>query len=501
MPRADEYSGGPAAVTESTSAFSQATGGNTDPFYFSTGTRKDVTVNGVVYKNAIDVGSTRPPAADGVGSISPATGLTITGDQRNAAKELEARLIGYTKEYIASRGGINDMGYFNDTPLTGQLNAAEYKSVTKSDGTIDTAKMWAILNQKQGGKLGPWTGGDTSGTDGGSGPKSGGYDANGNPVTGGQYDASGNFIGSGSLLANPEYAAIISALEGYGLNNLASVLERIRVENPNISGEGMLTLLRNDARYNKDYLIRFAGNEKLKAAGKPMLDEKTYLANEAAYDKIFTQYQLPQFVNRSKYADFIGSSIAPTEVASRVSLAYDRLIKSNPGSLDAFRRFFPQLSAGDIVGAMLDPKEQLPALQRKVAAAEIGGAAIEQGLNVSLAAQSVQNARYANLQSGTIGAEAIQQYGIDKETAQVGYEVIATELPTMEKLSSIYKSTLDQYTQKEAEQEQFIGLASAKRKKQQLIGVETAQFQSQSGASKGAFSTQYLNRQSSSGAY
>jgi hypothetical protein len=342
----------------------------------------------------------------------------------------------------------------------------------------------------------------------GSNPKvNGGFDAAGNPVANGEYDANGNYVGTGSkpasggLLANPEYAALVASLKSYGLDNIATVLEKIRVENPSISGEGMLTLLRNDSRYNKEYLTRFSGNQTLKNAGKPMLDEKTYLANETAYEKIFTSYGLTQFATRNKYAEFIGNSSSPVEIADKVSLGYNRVLKGNPGTLEAFNKFFPELSTSDVVAAMLDPKEQIPALQRKVAAAEIGGAAIEQGLNVSLAAQSIKNVRYANLQSGTIGSEAIQQYGIDKEAAQVGYERIATELPTMEKLSSIYGSTLEAYTQKEAEQEQFVGLASAKRKKQQLVAREAAQFQGQSGAARGAFSTQYLTRQSSSGAF
>jgi hypothetical protein len=87
---------------------------------------------------AIDVGSARPPAATEIGMVSPSSGLTITGTERNAAKEAEARAIGYTPEYIASRGGINAQGYFNDTPLSGQLSAAEQKQVRKPDGSTDT---------------------------------------------------------------------------------------------------------------------------------------------------------------------------------------------------------------------------------------------------------------------------------------------------------------------------------------------------------------------------
>lgn len=449
-------------------------------------------------------------------------GITIKNGQYVFDPSLAPERSGFQSVGVAKPGEYQMTPYYGDVTGAYRLTQEQYAAAGATGGVMNTGALAQAMQENEVRSL---IASGMSEKDAiekvsaqygiygikslsGSNPKvSGGFDAAGNPISGGQYDSNGNYVGSGSqgssgaLLANPEYAALISSLEAYGLKNIASVLEKIRVDNPSISGEGMLTLLRNDARYNKEYLVRFSGNEKLKTAGKPMLDEKTYLANEAAYEKIFTQYQLPQFVNRNKYADFIGGSIAPTEVASRVSLAYDRLLKANPGSLDAFRRFFPQLSTGDIVGAMLDPVEQLPALQRKVIAAEVGGAAIEQGLNASLAAQSIQSQKYANLQSGTVGAETLQQAGIEKDVAQAGYEKIATELPTMEKLSSIYGSTLEAYTQKEAEQSQLLGLASATRKKQQLLAREAAQFQGTAGTTKGSFSTQYLNRQSSTGAF
>jgi hypothetical protein len=190
------------AVEQPTDVSSMATGGNKDPFYFSTGKRKDVTINGVVYKNAIDVGSTKPPAAGGIGSVSPATGLTITGTERNKAKEAEALAMGMTKEYLAARGGINAQGYFNDTPISGQLTAAEQKQVRLPDGSTNTAEMARILQEKQikekiasgmseaeaiqsvSKQYGQY--GITSLSSGGLG---GGYDANGNKVTGGSFNA------------------------------------------------------------------------------------------------------------------------------------------------------------------------------------------------------------------------------------------------------------------------------------------------------------------------
>jgi len=77
-----------------------------------------------------------------------------TGNQidtsRSTAKEAEALSVpGITKEYIQSRGGINSQGYYNDVPAYQQLTANERKSVTLANGTINTAAMLAILNQKE----------------------------------------------------------------------------------------------------------------------------------------------------------------------------------------------------------------------------------------------------------------------------------------------------------------------------------------------------------------
>ena len=85
------------------------------------------------------------PTQRAVGEIAPESGLAVTGTERNFAKEGEARKIGYSAEYILSRGGINAQGYFNDTPLSGQLTAAEQKQVRLPNGNTDTAAMARIL--------------------------------------------------------------------------------------------------------------------------------------------------------------------------------------------------------------------------------------------------------------------------------------------------------------------------------------------------------------------
>lgn len=284
---------------------------------------------------------------------------------------------------------------------------------------------------------------------------------------------------------DPEYDALIAGLKVYNIDTLIPTMEKIRRDNPGITSDGMLTLLRNDTRYNKAYLERFAGNAALNKAGKPMLSEAEYLSNEAAYAKTFNSYDLGRFANTAQYTKLIANQTSPDEAASRVALGYDRLLKGNTNTLSTFRKFNPSITASDIIAVMLDDT-QLPILERKVVAAEIGGAAVTQGLNAELLAMSAQSKAYSNIKSDTIGVEAIQATGANEASAKAGYEVIAQELPTMEKLSSYYNASLEAYTQSEAEKEQFQGLASAKRKKEALLAREAATWSGSSGVTRNA---------------
>ena len=320
-------------------------------------------------------------------------------------------------------------------------------------------------------------------------------------------DASGKIITNNppvvpanNSLNNPVYAAMLAALNVYNISGLSDTLIAIRTAYPDITSDDMLSLLRYDKRYNAGYLQRFAGNAKLSAAGKPTLDEKTYLANEAAYAKIFKAYDVSRFANTGQYAELIGNEIAPTEVGTRVSMAYDRILNADSNVLTALRKFGSSLSTGDLIAAMLDPKNQLPELNKKITSAEIGGAALKQGLQAFEASTSIQSSRYSNLTEGTIGTTAAMQSGADAASANKDYQKIAGELPRMEFLSSISKG-LPQYGQVEAEQARIQGLASAQRKQEKLLEAEAARFSGSSGNAPGAFSTGYLKRSSSAGQF
>jgi hypothetical protein len=283
-----------------------------------------------------------------------------------------------------------------------------------------------------------------------------------------------------------KYAGLVALLTSYGIDKIADMVDKVITDFPEADGDEILNLLRYDQRYNKPYMERFSGNATRLKNKMPLLDEATYLQQEMGYSKTFKSYGLTNLDNSNQYAKLIGADVSIDEAASRVSLAYDRVLKADKSTLDSFRKFFPMLGNQDLVAAMLDPEEQLPALERKVQSAEIGGAALRQGLTSELADTTVKSAMYSNVKAGTVGAGTLETAGVAPATAVAKYQTIAAELPTMEKLSSIYGSTMEQYGQREAEQAELLGLASAKRKKESLTARERAQFEGSAGTAKGS---------------
>lgn len=260
-------------------------------------------------------------------------------------------------------------------------------------------------------------------------------------------------------------AALANTLKSYGLEGIATTIATIRKENPEISSDDLLTLLKTDPRYNTAYLNRFAGNAELMKKGLPTLSDRDYLKAEKEYEKIFKAYDTGSLANRAMYAKLIGNSMDAVDVTERLQIGYDRL-KADPFAEEAFRKFYPSLSKGDIVSAMLDPEEMLPALKRKATAAEIGGSALAQGLKTSQAS-----------------AESLAAFGINKAGAQTGYRYIAQALPRGQFLAEIAPEENVKYTQGLAEDITFRKNVEAEKKQAAIVGKELGRFGGESGTS------------------
>jgi len=181
-----------------------------------------------------------------------------------------------------------------------------------------------------------------------------------------------------------------------------------------------------------------------------------------------------QLQNTDAYKDTMGTQagfqtllandVSATELEDRVLTAQNRVKNANPEVAQALKAFYPDITNGDILAYTLDPSKGLDAIKRKVTAAEIGGAAIAQGLT-----------------AGVTRAEELAGYGVTKEQAQQGYETIAEIAPRGGQLADFYKES--PYTQQTAEQEVFnlAGSAAAAQKRKKLTALETAAFSGQAG--------------------
>jgi hypothetical protein len=259
------------------------------------------------------------------------------------------------------------------------------------------------------------------------------------------------------------YQTLKTEFEKYGLGSLVESVEAL-ILNGTPKSEATLKL-----RATPQYQLRFAGNTNRLAAGKNLYDESTYLALENDFQTSFEAYGQKSLLGNTResaqamFAEYIGSDKSPTEIKDRIRLAVDEV--SNRKDIRAeFQKFFPEITDSDLVSYFLKPKETLSTLNAKVRVAQIGSAASAQGLNASLTT-----------------ATDLEQLGLTEQQARTGYQRVATDLPTIEKLGDIDKTDISQTT---AENAYLKGLASEQRKIDKAAERERNRYAQSSGMNK-----------------
>jgi hypothetical protein len=384
---------------------------------------------------------------------------------RNAQAEAQAiKNLGLTKAEINARGGISASGYFGDSwNSKTNLTDAEYAAALAKGGG---SAINAATDAKRQANTPPSPGGGGSSGGGSSGAS-----------------ASLSTTPTDTATKIDAIKAISALLSSYGLGDLsAPITEAVQKGYTNDT----IQLIMQDPN-SKDPLAvafqtRFSANKVRAAAGKAVLSPAEYLAAERTYTQVLQSYGVSDLAKKETLSGFISGDVSAAEVADRVGLAVDRIKNADPFVKAALAEYYPSLNQTDIVSAMLSPDEGLPALKRKVQIAEIGGAASMQGLRTGLTATSTASKQFENVTTGALGAEALAAFGISQEEARKGYQTVASIAPRAEFLSSI--SGGEDYTRLQAEQEAFLGLASAKRARESLTALEESRFKGQSGLSK-----------------
>jgi hypothetical protein len=275
------------------------------------------------------------------------------------------------------------------------------------------------------------------------------------------------------------FAAMQDLFASYGLESLAGEISGYMTQGLT-PGEALIKLKTNPSGA---YAKRFAGNFARVKNGLNAISEATYLGLESSYAETLKAYGLGNMVspnredNYKKFADYIAADISAVEFKDRIDTVVTRVQNADPSIKATLKQFYPELNDSDLIGYFLNPKDNLPKLQEKVTASEIGAAA-----------------KYYNMGTDVRAATDLAKYGVDQKAAREGYSTIAGVLPTATKLGDIYNETGVRYAQAEGEAEVFKGNQDAATKRKRLASMERAAFSGSSGVGQSSLgrSTQGL---------
>ena len=397
-------------------------------------------------------------------------GITKEGGMYKFDVSLAPERSGFGSVGVAKPGQVQMTPYYGDVTGAYKLTQEQFGGAYKAGaGTENSNELLRIMRQNEIDAL------VKSGMSVADATKQ--VDVTSGITGGGAGGASGSAgVGGASLeaqgAARSAYALLLSEFSRYGLEALVTPLQDLIKQG--LSGPEFQIALRNSDAYQK----RFVANTDRIKKGLTALSPAEYIALEDQYQNIMRNYGLPatyytkdSLGTQAGFNKLISNDVSAVELEERVLTAQKRVLDAAPEIKTALRQFYPDITNGDILAYTLDPEKGLEEVKRKVTAAEIGGAALAAGLKTTLT-----------------DAEYLRRYGVTKETAQKGYEVIGGGLERGRQLASIYQQP--DYTQAIAEEEIFNlpGQAEATQKRKKIIGLEKAEFGGQTGVTAGALS-------------
>lgn len=261
------------------------------------------------------------------------------------------------------------------------------------------------------------------------------------------------------------YNILYKKFSELGLGSLVQEVERYIKDG--LSEEEFTLRLRETDTYKK----RFGANRLRLDKGLSALSEAEYIGMEDQYQEVMRQYGLPasyyekdDIGTQKGFIELLAGDVSNTELEDRLIMAQERVIRGAPQIAQALKEFYPEITNGDILAYALDPKNAIKNIQRKVTAAEIGGAQLGAGL-----------------QATKTGAEDLAKAGVTGAKYQASASDISEASIRGGQLASMYKE--DPYTQQTAEQAVLNtpGSAAAIRQTKKLTELERAAFSGQSG--------------------
>lgn len=242
------------------------------------------------------------------------------------------------------------------------------------------------------------------------------------------------------------FAAAFADLPPDFATQVTNWANQVHSEQPNATTQMLQSLLVEQPFYK----TFFAGNQTLIAQGKQPLDPSAYLNYVQQAEQLARAAGLPAgFMGKGEIDSLIGNSVSMSELTERVNNAYlatQEIENQNPG-VTAFLAKNYGIGPGGLLAYVMDPAKALPTLEQQMAAAAVGGAATQAGLqpvSVDEAMKVAEAIGGPSEQAGGASISSVYQQAIQ------GMKSLAPEIPATEK-------TRGPGTMPTASQDQLIG--------------------------------------------
>jgi hypothetical protein len=163
-------------------------------------------------------------------------------------------------------------------------------------------------------------------------------------------------------------------------------------------------------RDSESFKRRFAGNEKLRAAKKPVYSVSEYLQLESQYRSNLLAAGMPAdfYSSQEDIANFIGNQNSPDEIKARVEQGFAAVKNADPKVVAELKTLYG-LDDGTLAAFFLDPVRTKDQVLRAARAAEVASQARQQ----------------AGISLGSAAAELLVQQGVTQEEARTGFAQVS----------------------------------------------------------------------------
>ena len=214
----------------------------------------------------------------------------------------------------------------------------------------------------------------------------------------------------------------------------------------NVSAGDILDLMAASGTAPQSYQTYIAKFNQIKQGTTGVTTVAEWNQARSQYRSLLSRFGLNSLATNDSADQFLLNDVSPTEAADRMQTAYNAIEYADEALKKQLKTFFPSVSKQDLVASILGVGKSAADLQQQINVA---------GIKAEEATAGITSA---------IGAEELAKQGVTRQAARAGLQQTAAEIGSYEAAAARAGITTSQL-QKELEQENLLGMASARRKR------------------------------------